>query len=44
MICAGDQDGGESTCNGDSGGPLVIGKRNFWFKISPLDVDIEDVM
>ena len=24
MICAGDADGGESTCKGDSGGPLVI--------------------
>jgi len=24
MICAGDADGGESTCEGDSGGPLVI--------------------
>merc|ERR1739844_51340 len=24
MICAGDADGGQSTCKGDSGGPLVI--------------------
>ena len=28
MICAGDADGGESTCNGDSGGPLVIPKSS----------------
>jgi len=28
MICAGDSDGGESTCNGDSGGPLVIAGAN----------------
>ena len=28
MICAGDTDGGESTCNGDSGGPLVIPKSS----------------
>jgi len=26
MICAGDADGGESTCKGDSGGPLVVAK------------------
>jgi len=28
MICAGDADGGESTCKGDSGGPLVIAGAN----------------
>jgi len=28
MICAGDADGGESTCSGDSGGPLVIPKSS----------------
>merc|ERR1712088_641926 len=28
MICAGDADGGESTCSGDSGGPLVIAGAN----------------
>ena len=28
MICAGDADGGESTCHGDSGGPLVIAGAN----------------
>ena len=28
MICAGDADGGESTCHGDSGGPLVIPKSS----------------
>ena len=28
MICAGDADGGESTCNGDSGGPLVVPKSS----------------
>merc|ERR1712025_1233737 len=28
MICAGDADGGESTCRGDSGGPLVIAGAN----------------
>ena len=28
MICAGDNDGGESTCRGDSGGPLVIADGN----------------
>merc|ERR1712172_4223 len=28
MICAGDADGGESTCSGDSGGPLVVPKSS----------------
>ena len=28
MICAGDADGGESTCKGDSGGPLVVPKSS----------------
>jgi len=28
MICAGDADGGESTCSGDSGGPLIIAGDN----------------
>ena len=28
MICAGDVDGGESTCEGDSGGPLVVPKSS----------------
>jgi len=28
MICAGDADGGESTCRGDSGGPLIIAGAN----------------
>merc|ERR1712223_2533 len=28
MVCAGDANGGESTCNGDSGGPLVVAGAN----------------
>jgi len=28
MICAGDADGGESTCSGDSGGPLIVPKNS----------------